>query len=794
MRKHYKLQIQIIFAFILIGAVTLLLFSLNLHSRILAAQKETIVKETITQLNHFDFALTELIVEARRDLMPLIGNPIVQVEDHKNFTTFLRANPDTFEYDYTEEELAIIDLFNDVKVSHEYINSVYMGRENGSFVRSHPRTIPTKYDPRLRPWYLLAKDNPGTIQYTLPYKSITNEDINIGVVSALLDDHGEVYGVVGMDITLNKLSAYLTEFEKRSSDNHLLITNSNGVILAYHQPKYLHRHFINLFNADISREILNQEQGVIEYTTWDEEELLVIFSTSQIGWKITAIRPMAKLEAQAQASTKELLLPLILSYLILIALSLIYVNQAILSPIYKLRNHIQAVTQTGNLEGHVEFSGENEIAELSYAYNAMIHSLNETQSKLEQHQHHLEELVAERTEDFRNARDEALSAVNAKNLFLANMSHEFRTPLKTIMGHSELLLSELTEDPIPETVQSLVVISKSGDLLLSLISEILDFSKLDAGEVALHPADLNLPETIQNMFQLMELTAKSKGLAFQLEVAPDIPQYIYQDQQRLQQVLLNLLSNAVKFTESGSVSLRVQRAEDQPDHLFIEVEDSGIGISQDYLDDIFTPFSQAGYNEMTSSGTGLGLYICQEIIHLMGGNIQLESKPNQGSRFYFSIPFEEITPSAAQEITPRRNIIGLAQPEQAPVLLVVDDYEDIRFLLVRLFRNIGFTVIEAANGEEALERFEDSQPDLIWLDMHMPGINGYEVARRVRETEKGKQTKIIAMTGGIYEKEIELTKAAGTDDLVPKTSSNQELLRAMQDYLDIEYLYEIEDE
>ncbi|WP_235440851.1 PAS domain S-box protein, partial [Limnoraphis robusta] len=310
----------------------------------------------------------------------------------------------------------------------------------------------------------------------------------------------------------------------------------------------------------------------------------------------------------------------------------------------------------------------------------------------------------------RQAMEAAEAANLAKSIFLANMSHELRTPLNVILGFTQVM----ARDPSLTSTQQedLQTIQRSGDHLLSLINDVLDLSKIEAGHCTLEETGFDLIALLHSLRNMLAERASSKGLDLCFEIAPEVPQFIVADAQKLRQVLLNLLSNAIKFTKKGNVTLRVQTQEfQQPNTLMFEVEDTGVGIAPEELNTIFDAFVQAQAGKRFVSGTGLGLTISRKLLELMGGEITVKSKIEQGSTFSFTLP---VRVTDGVDLTPEQSdrlVIGLAPGQPHRRILVVDDRAENRLLMVRLLSNLGLEVREASNGQEAVQLWKEWLPD-----------------------------------------------------------------------------------
>ena len=384
------------------------------------------------------------------------------------------------------------------------------------------------------------------------------------------------------------------------------------------------------------------------------------------------------------------------------------------------------------------------------------------------------------------AKEAAEVANRAKSEFLANMSHELRTPLNAILGFSQLLSHD--NQLSKKQKQHLSIINSSGSHLLELINDILEMSKIEANRTNFNENSFDLFNLLDNIARMFELKADRKGLELIVDRSDRIPRYIKTDQGKLRQVLINLLSNAIKYTQEGQVILRVW-IDTSPEKIYFEIEDTGEGIDEDELDKLFQPFGQTKAGRKFAQGTGLGLPISQKFVQLMGGEIKVKSISDRGSVFSFDIQATIANPSAIEVIKPTPKIIGLAPNQREYRILAVDDRAESRLLLVDFLSELGFIVLEAANGVEAIEIWRTWQPDLIWMDMQMPIMDGYEATQKIKANPLGKDTKIIALTASAFVEEKATILDAGCDDFVPKPFQQEEILEKMAYYLGVSYLY-----
>lgn len=402
---------------------------------------------------------------------------------------------------------------------------------------------------------------------------------------------------------------------------------------------------------------------------------------------------------------------------------------------------------------------------------------------------------------------EVAEAANlTKSIFLANMSHELRTPLNVILGFAQVMAHDASLTPSQQ--DDLQTIRRSGDHLLSLINDVLDLSKIETGHCVVESTGFDLIALLHSLRAMLAERASSKGLHLHFDISPEVPQFVLADIQKLRQILLNLLSNAIKFTHQGRVVLRVRQqvesnrhqpsifsASSPPTSLFplsllvFEVEDTGTGIAAAETSSIFDAFVQAQAGKRSQNGTGLGLTISRKLLELMGGDISVHSILGQGSTFTFTLPIYSTSGVNVQPEQRDRFVIGLAPNQQHHRILVVDDQPENRSLLLRLLTQLGLEVREASNGQEAIQIWQEWHPDLTWMDIRMPGIDGYEATKQIRAMEQGATSIIIALTAQASQSDRTLALAAGCNDYISKPFREATLFLKMAEYLGLEYLY-----
>lgn len=403
--------------------------------------------------------------------------------------------------------------------------------------------------------------------------------------------------------------------------------------------------------------------------------------------------------------------------------------------------------QTEKLLAEYNRTLEAQVKKRTEEFQQVIEQLQTTQEELIQSQ----KIAAQEQQAAVREAARSDAANLAKSEFLANMSHELRTPLNAILGFTQVMSRDYSLSS--EHQENLAIINRAGEHLLKLINDILEMSKIEAGKITLNCSSFDLIHLLKNLEEMLHLRAVSKNLELLFEYPPDIPKYIETDENKLCQVLLNLLGNAIKFTDQGRVTLRVRlgagkresrKAGEQnlsyPSVLFFEVQDTGCGIAPQELDLLFEAFEQTEIGRKFQQGTGLGLAISRKYVQLMGGDITVSTMPGIGSTFAFNVQIALTCPREIPINQIKSQIKALAPSEKVYRILVVDDSKESRLLLVKILTSLGFEVNEATDGSEAITNWESWQPHLIFMDMRMPVMDGYEATRIIKAREIGHGT------------------------------------------------------
>ncbi|MBD3562233.1 response regulator, partial [Planktothrix sp. FACHB-1355] len=359
-----------------------------------------------------------------------------------------------------------------------------------------------------------------------------------------------------------------------------------------------------------------------------------------------------------------------------------------------------------------------------------------------------------------------------------------------VLGFSQLMLR--AKNLPAEHYENAGIIYRSGDYLLTIINNILDLSKIEAGKITLNPKDFDLHSLLDDLEDMLHLRATNAGLNLVFHRTENVPRYICTDEVKLRQVLINLISNAIKFTSAGQITLYIFQGDRETTDVFnlhFRVRDTGIGIAPAEIPKLFDAFTQAQAGKEMQEGTGLGLAISRKFVQLMGGDISVESELGKGTTFQFYIQVKLGQATVSKSIEERPRVLGLAPGQPTYKILAVDDKPINRQLLIKLLDPLGFEVKEASNGKEAIAIWNEWEPHLIWMDMRMPVMDGYEATKYIKSTIKGNATAIIALTASVLEEEKAIVLSAGCDDFLRKPFVEHTIFDTLSKHLGVQYIY-----
>ncbi|MEJ5311336.1 MAG: ATP-binding protein [Anaerolineae bacterium] len=615
----------------------------------------------------------------------------------------------------------------------------------------------------------------------------------------------------------NRYSEVITQLLQIGSGANIYLVDSNGRVVYHSDSDYIGEDFST---QEVVELVLSGQGNAVRVKNFLGRDTISSFAAiPNTNWGLILEDDWRVLTRDMRAF-RPILVLLLLAGVVAPAVMIAKSIKHVTSPIEELTAATQEVA-AGDFDQMIQVSTGDEIEALATQFNSMAARLRESYT-------HLEQRVVERTaeleaakeaaEEARGAAEEARKAAEeanrAKSIFLANMSHELRTPLNAILGYSQLM----ARDPqlTPAQRDYLDTIGRSGEHLLGLINDVLTMSKIEAGRTSLQENAFDLHRQLVGLKEMFAMRAADKGLNLILDIAPDVPQYIYADEGKLRQVLMNLLSNAVKFTEEGGVTLRVgsrayevrSKEGEVPQSsllptpyslLQFEVEDTGPGIAPEEMPALFDPFVQTSSGQKSQEGTGLGLPISRQFVTMMRGELSVHSVVGEGSIFRVEVPVKLSNADAVEvhsEHAPRR-VVGLAPGQCAPDggpyrLLIVEDQPANRDVLVKLLEPFGFEVLCAVNGEEGVSMWERWQPHLVWMDMRMPVMDGYAATRKIKALAQklGRTALVVALTASAFEEDHDAIIAVGCDDFIRKPFRESEIFDILTRHLGVRFIYE----
>ncbi|MBT8339712.1 MAG: transporter substrate-binding domain-containing protein, partial [Desulfatitalea sp.] len=464
-------------------------------------------------------------------------------------------------------------------------------------------------------------------------------------------------------------------------------------------------------------------------------------------------------------------------------------KRTIIAPLSCMEKSINRIS-AGERNLQLEIGAGNEIGRLADAFNRMLSERNQAEAALQQ------------------AKERAEAANRAKSIFLANMSHEIRTPMNAILGYSQIMQHDANLSP--KQLKHIDIINRSGDHLLALINDVLEMSKIEAGRIELNPTPFDLHALIDDLDLMFRLRTDEKGLAFEVTRDEQLPRYIKADEGKVRQVLINLMGNAVKFTSHGEIRLQVRWTHANGTiplkspaniRLIFDVIDTGPGVSQAQAEKIFEAFEQTDTGFRIEGGTGLGLTISRRYARMMGGDVTVRRRPKGGSRFCFALPARKAQAAMAEpHVVDRPKVLSIKEGPP-PRVLVVDDREFNVDILEKMLVRVGFQVLRAADGQQAVEKFSDQRPDAVLMDVRMPVMDGITATQQIRAIEKkggaaarqpeNRPCVIIAVSASSLEYQRRKIMRKGlANAFISKPFKEAEILETLRQHLGLEYLYQ----
>ncbi|WP_237741231.1 hybrid sensor histidine kinase/response regulator [Geminocystis herdmanii] len=673
--------------------------------------------------------------------------------------------------------------------------------------RLEQKTVIPNFINQQRPWYQKAvKEGKATWSDIFIYQGTPR--LAISAVVPIYDKNNQLEGVLFSDLLLSLISNFLKELSIGKTGDIFIIESSGDIVASSLEHPFIitnpkadklkqEAKRVNIINSESPKirelyQIVTQKLGNFKNIKNSEflqvkldnipyfVQIFPFESNLNKPWLVVILLPEADVMGDIEANTRITVIIWLLTLIVSFFIGL-WTTDYISQPILQLNEGVSRLKE-GNYDNPVVVTQKDELGNLAMAFNRMAKQIQDLLQNLE-------EKVRSRTDELSKAKEKAEVANQAKSEFLANMSHELRTPLNAILGFAQIILR--AKDVPQEHQDSINIINRSGEHLLNLINNILDLSKIEAGKISLNVEKIDLYQLLDDIEDIFKYKCEKKGLQLIVEKLDNIPQFIEADAPKLRQILLNLISNGIKFTEEGGICLQISNIEEDENNLILLfiVRDTGKGIQVEELDTLFEPFTQTKTGKEVNEGTGLGLSITKKFVNLMGGKVDVFSEENQGSVFSFTIKTKSVSSDEVNSHNIVSQVIGIEKNQPRYKILIVDDKDINRQLLVKLLTPFEFILKEANNGKEALEIWEEWQPNLIFMDMRMPILDGYEATKIIKSTVKGNATAIVAVTASVLEEEKAIILSAGCDDFVRKPFRQDTIFSMLTQHLGVRFIY-----
>ncbi|BBC26127.1 hybrid sensor histidine kinase/response regulator [Pseudanabaena sp. ABRG5-3] len=780
-RRSLLRQLVSYFSVLSVITVSIVAIGSYFHART-SLSKEVVDRLTVaTQLKSYQ--LKRIMERELRDILLISQEKEVQESLQKMLNS--ESNQPTYRQAYAELK-KYIDRVNLAKPS---FRSIRITRNSGFVIFSSTnRKLEDTYLPLGDPTTYFTSDRIDTVVPNF-YISPSNKKVTMTVATPILDNRNVKMGALTADFNLDDIDNLIRDNTGLGETGETYLIGKAGtktIVIAGKQIKAnLSQNSDKEVRSDGIDQAIAQKSGFGAYKNYAGVPVVGVYwwLPSQNLALIAEINQSMAFAAADRLAINILILGFMSSSIMLVAIYLF--SRQITRPIAAI-SETAAKLADGDLNQTAPVMTNDEVGVLAQTFNKMAKQVKSSFEILEQR-------VEERTRELQIAKESADSANRSKSEFLAHMSHELRTPLNGILGYAQIL--KRSQSWGDKEQRGIEIIHQCGSHLLTLIDDVLDLSKVEANKLDISPKPIHLPLFLQSVIEICRVRAENKGIQFLYRPDPMLISGVEVDDIRLRQVLINLLGNAVKFTDRGSVTLKVvttpvnqvSHQEQERVKLRFQVQDTGVGISEDLLETIFQPFTQVGDRIRQGEGTGLGLAICSRIVKLMGSQIEVQSKLGQGSTFSFEIEAPISSEWQKQSLVKTgQNIIGYEGDRQT--ILIIDDRWENRSILVNLLTPLDFRILEAENGREGLIQAA-KHPDLIITDLVMPVMNGIEMLHQLKSIKDFQHIKVVISSASVAKSDRQTSIESGGDAFLSKPIQFEELLQTLQNQLNLTWRY-----